>query len=278
MKDLTSSQDTKFWRVKNLDGLELSHSSHSAQGLPRHFHEEYIIGVVERGLERVSCGGTVYTTGAGTLILFNPGQAHASSGIDDSGFTRRTFYPSVDMMRKILTSLTGRDQPAPTFPETIVALESSPVAGLIIQLHTSLEQPSSKLEQESRFVFVMERLIRRHALNHPAPPRFRRERTYVSLVRDFLEAHYAENMSLADLSSITNLSTFHLLRAFREEFGLPPFEYQKQVRLARAKQLLRQGIPIARVASEVGYSDQSHMTKHFKRFAGITPGRYIQQQ
>jgi AraC-like DNA-binding protein len=274
MNEPPTSQETKFWRVRNLNDLELNHAHCRSQEFPRHFHEEYVIGVMEQGLERVSCGGTVYVAGPGTLILFNPGQSHASSSIDDAGFARRMFYPAADMLRSVLTALTGREQAAPVFPQPILNSRSGQVASLLMQLHIGLEQPSSRLEQESEFAVVIERLVRTHALNQADPPRVGRERTHVRLVRDFLEAHYAENLSLTELASVANLSTFHLLRAFREEFGLPPFEYQNQVRLARARQLLRQGMPIARVASEIGYSDQSHMTKHFKRFLGITPGKY----
>jgi AraC-like DNA-binding protein len=70
------------------------------------------------------------------------------------------------------------------------------------------------------------------------------------------------------------LSPFHLLRVFRAAVGLPPHAYQIQLRVARAKELLRAGMPIAAVAVEVGFVDQSHLTRHFKRLVGVPPGRY----
>lgn len=269
-----TSQKSRFWRLDSLDDLELNYASYGIQEFPRHFHEEYVIGVTERGLERVSCGGTTYLASPGTLHLLNPGQPCASSSFDEAGITLRTFYPSMGLMRAVLTELTGRDRGAPIFPEPIVTPQSSHVADCLKQLHLSLAQPAPRLEQESRFTLVMAKLLRAHAQNRLTERRARREPTKARLVRDFLEAHYAEKISLTHLGSLVNLSTFHLLRIFRDEFGLPPYEYQNQVRLARAKTLLRQGAAIARVASETGYADQSHMTRQFRRFLGITPRQY----
>jgi transcriptional regulator GlxA family with amidase domain len=55
----------------------------------------------------------------------------------------------------------------------------------------------------------------------------------------------------------------------------PPRQRQTQVRVRRAKSLLRAGLPIALVAAEAGFYDQAHLTRHFKRIVGLTPGRYV---
>jgi AraC-like DNA-binding protein len=70
------------------------------------------------------------------------------------------------------------------------------------------------------------------------------------------------------------LSPFHLNRLFCREIGMPPHAFQTQVRIARAKTLLRQGLPITGVAMQTGFADQSHLTRHFKRLLKLTPGQY----
>ncbi|MBI1877856.1 MAG: helix-turn-helix transcriptional regulator, partial [Chloroflexi bacterium] len=75
--------------------------------------------------------------------------------------------------------------------------------------------------------------------------------------------------------AISNLSPFHLLRAFRAELGLPPHAYLTQIRIERAKALLAQGWPVAQVAFETGFADQSHLTKRFKGIVGVAPGQYL---
>jgi transcriptional regulator GlxA family with amidase domain len=95
-------------------------------------------------------------------------------------------------------------------------------------------------------------------------------------VREYLDAHYAENIDLGDLARIVNLSAFHLNRVFRTEVGLPPHAYQTQLRVTRGKSLLAQGVAIHTVAVDVGFFDQSHFTNHFTRLLGFTPGTYQQ--
>ena len=104
-----------------------------------------------------------------------------------------------------------------------------------------------------------------------------REPGYVKLVRDYLKTHYAENVSLAQLTAITNLSPFYLLRVFGNQVGCPPHEYQTQVRIAHARKLIRKGNPISAVALETGFFDQSHFSRNFKRIVGVPPGQYYSQ-
>ena len=275
MGERNKPQEVKFWRAKNLADLELALASYHAQQFPRHFHAEYVIGVMVRGRERVVHRGTVYTAPQGSLILFNPGEPHASSSVDEGGFARRMLYPPASMLQRVLYDITGRELSAPFFPKPIVPDQYDDVHNSLVQFHTALEQPASKLEQESRFIAVMTRLIVRLAVDCPPAPRFGREDYHVKSIRDYLHAHYLENVSLAQLSSITNLSSYHLLRVFRNETGLPPYEYQNQLRIGHAKKLLREGKAIAQVALESGYVDQSHLTRHFKRVVGVTPGKYV---
>jgi AraC-like DNA-binding protein len=80
--------------------------------------------------------------------------------------------------------------------------------------------------------------------------------------------------SLAELSAVARLSPFHLLRLFRAGVGLPPHQYLMSLRVERSKELLGRGAPIAEVAARTGFADQSHLTRCFKRLAGVTPGRF----
>ena len=59
---------------------------------------------------------------------------------------------------------------------------------------------------------------------------------------------------------------------------MPPHAYQLQVRLTRAKRLLLQGVPVSRAATETGFFDLSHFTKHFKRLMGVAPGHYTRER
>jgi len=97
-------------------------------------------------------------------------------------------------------------------------------------------------------------------------------------VRSYLEDHYAENVSLSELTRLTGLSGFHLTNAFSQEVGLPPHAYLLQIRVLRAKELIGQGHSIVDAALATGFSHQSHLNRNFKRFAGFHSGPIPEQQ
>jgi AraC-like DNA-binding protein len=76
------------------------------------------------------------------------------------------------------------------------------------------------------------------------------------------------------LANLVTLSPYYFARAFEKETGLPPHAYLESIRIVAAKRFLDQGLPIVETALSAGYADQSHLTRRFKRFLGVTPGQY----
>jgi AraC-like DNA-binding protein len=93
-------------------------------------------------------------------------------------------------------------------------------------------------------------------------------------VRDILHGRLVDPPSLGELAALVGTSRFALLRAFRARYGLPPHAYLNQLRVRRARTLLDEGTPAAAVAVAVGFADQSHLSRHFRRLVGLAPGRY----
>jgi AraC-like DNA-binding protein len=70
------------------------------------------------------------------------------------------------------------------------------------------------------------------------------------------------------------VSRFHLVHAFTSEVGLPPHAYQIHLRIRRSRALLAAGMPLGGIAADLGFADQSHFGRHFRRVVGVTPGAY----
>jgi AraC family transcriptional regulator len=94
-------------------------------------------------------------------------------------------------------------------------------------------------------------------------------------VRDHVEAHLDDDLSLTVLADIACLSPYHFSRSFKQATGVGPQRYVMERRIDRAKALMRRTRqPLAAIALEVGFADQSHLTSIFRRETGMTPGRF----
>ena len=91
-------------------------------------------------------------------------------------------------------------------------------------------------------------------------------------IREYIDSHLSENISLDRMAEMAGLSVFHFVRAFRRSFGTPPHNYQLRRRIEHAHNLLRQTeLALSEIALSTGFSDQSHFARHFRRLTGMTP-------
>ncbi|THB68661.1 MAG: AraC family transcriptional regulator [Desulfovibrio sp.] len=155
-------------------------------------------------------------------------------------------------------------------------IQGSPHFEALMQLFETLLTEPSRLERESLIHETFSEFLMDHASHHGpvAPPK--EPVQAVQTARSLLAERYSEAISLDELALASGLSAYHLLRVFKEQVGLPPHAYQNQCRINAARKLLAHGLPIARVAQETGFSDQSHLNRNFKQAVGATPRQYQQ--
>lgn len=265
--------DAKLWRVDALGGLELLHARYAEFTFSPHSHEEFMIAVTEGGTALPRYRGGAHTHGPGDVLVLNPSEVHGGGPARGAIWRYRAFYAPVALLQRAAEELTGMNRGLPQFAEDVV---SDPyVAAMLRQAHSALAEPSSVLERESRLLEALASLVTRHAVDKLPTHRIGSEHRAVKLAREYLETLPSENVSLERLAREAGLSLFHLCRVFRQAIGLPPHAYQTLLRVRFAKALLAKGVPISQVAVEVGFFDQAHLTRHFKRIFGVTPGRYF---
>jgi AraC-like DNA-binding protein len=269
---LTKKETSTFWHAPDIGDLELLRANFITHQFPRHFHEGYVMGVIERGVEAFHYRGAIHYAPAGSIVVINPGEVHTGFAGDASGWTYRMLYPSVDLIREIDTQMTGRNRDLPAFPEPVI--RDRELALRLQQLHRILGESGTALRRQTLFMETVSLLLRCHGDRRIPLQAAKPEPRAVKQVRDRLETGFEQNISLRELSNLTGLSPFHLTRVFRNATGLPPHGYLSQVRIQQAKTLLSRGMPPARVAFETGFADQSHLTRQFKRFTGVTPGHF----
>ena len=263
----------KFWRLPHLDNLELLHASRVTHDYPRHMHEDYSIAVVLRGTEITTCRGASHKARPGDVLLINAEEVHSNKSVECE---YRLIKVGPKTLQRVARDLGEQTLTALYFPKVVV--DDPVLFRSLLDLHLKLEQNISALEQESEFLSIMDLLLARINKKYRAARCTTKpgsEDVYVRLVRDYLRSHYAENVSLTQLTSLTNLSPFYLLRVFHNRAGFPPHEYQTQMRIAHARKLIRGGTSLLQTALETGFFDQSHLCRNFKRIVGITPRQYF---
>lgn len=272
MKAAARQEKIKFWREPALNNLELLHARYITHSFSRHAHETYAIGVIEQGAEAFTYQGEKHIAPAGSVVAINPGEVHTGNAASSHvGWTYRMLYPDVKLLQQATSEAAQQRLKIPYFP--IAVIQDSQLARAIVKLHHTLENTTCALERDSCLLWTLAQLIARHAGERPIW-RVGKESQAVQRVREYLAAHYTENISLDAITQVANLSPFYLIRSFRKCVGLPPHEYLTQIRISRAKTLLAQGYAIAQVAYDIGFADQSHLARHFKRIVGVTPGQY----
>ena len=153
-------------------------------------------------------------------------------------------------------------------------------ASQLVALFEAEVEGAPLLERETRLLALLRLVVERHAVDgrrlgfangeqRGAPA------AAVARARDYLAAHCAENVSLDQLAALTGLGPYALLRAFARSYGLPPHAWLVQERVRRAQDSLRgEEFAVGEAALAVGFADQSHLTRHFKRLVGMISGVY----
>jgi AraC-like DNA-binding protein len=252
-------------------GLDLLQARFTTYAFARHWHDYYVIGLVEAGAQSFRCQRETYLTPPGGLILLNPGDPHTGEAAIDAGFAYRALYPTAAHMAQAMGEL-GRPDQLPSFSSA--RIDDPVLAQAMRELHRSITGEALLLERESRWLALLTGLIQRYGTERLSLPHVGAEPRAVAIARAFIEAHAGEQISLATLASHVGLSPFHFARVFRQATGMPPHVYHESVRVRHAQQLLAQQEAPADVAYATGFSSQSHLTSRFRQIIGVTPSAY----
>jgi AraC-like DNA-binding protein len=141
-------------------------------------------------------------------------------------------------------------------------------------LHAALVHPGEAFEAESRLALVRERLTMH--LTAADLPAVRRDPTLARRLRVMIDDHVTSGLTLSEAAATLRASETHLVRAFTREHGIAPHQYLTGRRLDLARHLLLAGRSAAETATEVGFYDQAHLSRHFTRLLGVPPGAFAQ--
>ncbi len=259
-------------RTVRFDGdlnIEAYHFEGIMQKFPNHFHEHYVIGFVESGRRFLTCKNRQYTIDAGDLLLINPLDAHTCEQVDGKTLDWRCLNIGKDVMLRLAKEITG-EAALPIFTTTVAA--RSDAVPVLRDLHASIMSGAADFDREENFYFLIEQLLADYT--QPVAENPIAAGGEILAACDYMDEHYAESIALSDLSKVSGLNKYTLLRSFTVQKGITPYQYLSAIRVNRAKLLLEAGVTPVEAAEQCGFSDQSHFTRFFKTFIGLTPKLY----
>jgi len=230
---------------------------------PPHTHDTWTVFVVDDGQIRYDLDRHHRGAGRSSVGVLPPHVVHDGRPANSRGYRKRVLYLETSVL---IENLIGRavDEPC---------VEDIRLRRRLDVLHERLRYSGDALEAETHLAFVAERL-RTHLEDDVDEEHPGRVNELAERLRELLDADEPRALTLAAAGELLEASPAHLVRCFSQTFGIAPHAYLLGRRIEAARQLLLEGEPIARVAATVGFCDQAHLTRHFKRHVGTTPGRY----
>jgi AraC-like DNA-binding protein len=266
-----SRQWVRLYRLNPPYGAEIVHAYYVDHRFARHSHGHYVVGLVEEGVQQYKYRGAIHRTPSGQSFFVNGDEPHTGEPATTDGYLYRTLCLDPENLRRLTCDVTNRNE-LPYLAGAVVA--DSQLSAELRRFHQAVAANAGAMHCESFLLSAVRCLLERHTGNRRQTPAAGQDSSVVSEIRDYIEAHYAENVSLTQLGALTSRSPFHAARAFSKAVGLPPHAYLESVRIRHAREMLRSGMSLVNTALATGYPDQSHFTNRFRRFTGITPGLY----
>lgn len=239
------------------------------QPFPNHFHDYYVIGVVESGERCLSCKNKEYVIKAGDVLLFNPNDNHGCSQTGNEVFDYREINIPSAVMISLVEEFTGENI-IPIFMENVIY--DNGLKACVSSLHKLLMEEAESFEKEEMLYLLISMLAERclkvqKDVTHKCSENIKH-------ICEFMERHYSESISLNQLCAFSGFGKSTLLREFTKQKGVTPYRYLQSIRIGKAKALLEKGISPVDAALQTGFSDQSHFTRFFQMYIGLTPAAY----
>jgi AraC-like DNA-binding protein len=266
-----------MWSDTAFEATEFLFACYRDFAFPPHVHETFAIGVIEAGGQQFRPGrAPSLIMPAETLCAINPGVVHVGRPATEQGWRYRMFYPSPALVARTLEDSQDRADSGEWGLRSHV-IDDPELYREFETLHVSSQFRETLLERQTRIAVFLRRLFKRHGNFSPESSPARAAPRTAAIVRDYLHAMAQSEVSIADLAQAAGVSGTQVIRSFSVATGMPPHAYLVSLRVERAKAVLRAGTSAAGTALDVGFSDQSQLTRHFKRLTGVTPGRFAAQ-
>ncbi|MEH6578358.1 MAG: AraC family transcriptional regulator [Amphritea sp.] len=263
---LEPQQEIFFKHCDVLPFIEMRRADRSSACYHTHSHDEFSFGVIDAGQAEYQNSGNRHAIGAGVTVLINPGDAHACNP-RAGNWSYRMLFVDTDWIGLLQQEMLGDK-----------GLDYTPFSN---HYHTRSYADFSRLFQcllNENNLLVAESLLiqflQPYFLSENSAYAEKLDLHRVKAVKELIMDRLDSNISLDEFSQHCGMSRYHLIRSFKQAYGQSPHAFQLDQRIIKAKHLLREGKTASDTANSLGFADQSHFQRHFKKRLAVTPGQY----
>lgn len=229
-----------------------------------------MIGLIEAGQRLLTVNNQKVSIGPGDLLTFNPLDNHSCEQTGSSGLSYLCLNIKPDIWAQTVGEITNGNG-LPRFGQPVqFQTEFAPV---FRNLHKNIRAGTTALEKEELFLLFVNQILAAY-VRFESIDALQTGRKEINAVCAYLETNYAERLTLNMLETVAGMNKYTLLRTFTRLKGITPYRYLETIRIGKAKTLLEQGMKPADVAQATGFADQSHFSRYFNKFIGLSPGQY----
>jgi AraC-like DNA-binding protein len=253
-------------------GMERVAAFFRKRGYAPHRHDTYGIGVTTHGVQSFDYRGETRHSLAGDVYVLHPDEVHDGRPGANDGYGYRTLYLDPALVRDAL------DGAALPFVRTPVTNDPT-LRRVVWALLGQMTRPIDDL-RGTEMVSVLANALSRVSgsqiggsqIRNPSRAPIQIDAAAVAKARDLLASNMDQTVTSGDLETATGHDRWSLSRQFRAAYGVSPHRFQTLRRLDQAQHLIRAGATLADAACRTGFSDQSHLSRHFRNAFGIPPG------
>ena len=220
-----------------------------------HAHSHYVFGIVREGERELVLNGKLLRIKKGDILVFNPGDAHGCTQASESPFAYDSFTVAAEIF----------DGKRFDFPSNTDDLPRKQLEEIFALLDRCREEDALEA-----FIAFEQTLVAKPDVD-PLNPKH--DEAAARLYAHMLE-HLAERTNVGEFAKNEDISAYALIRAYKRMFALTPVQHQLALRVDAACELLASGANASDAAAELGFSDQAHLAREFKKRIGCTPGAY----
>lgn len=260
----------QFYR-SNVTPIELRCSTHSNACYGKHTHEEFSVGSVDSGQSDYFNNNIESKIEMGSLVIVNPLEVHSCNPIPDTNWSYKMLYVCPKWLGNIQSMIV--DNPSKNFiPFSIIHTHSPELYWQFQSLADSIINNVDHMKVEEESIEFFSNLF--HNTNALDIDELSITKANIAKAHRFIRDNFKNNISIKEIALHSGLSEYHLIHSFRKTYGIPPHAMQIAMRINEAKVLLKKGHNIVSVATELGFNDQSHFHRNFKKLVAATPAQY----